>query len=671
MPLESMRLLSLLILASFLTPLLSGYYEVWFFLLQLGAAVPLFFRLDLEKTRKAWVWRIYSPLALTGCLLAWWWGVSREVAVFWLILCCVVYEYYGERRPRAPVRLLGLLSVLVLVSQFQFDNGLWLALGCSIYLLTLVYCLLSFHLGWEGKDRFARQIGTRWRPTLSQFFACLALALVFFWLLPRSGHVGSGVLPSSRGQSMRAMGQRVTLSDITTLKKSRKHVLDLEPLHGTKPYTPYLKGQCLDSYHNGMWTSTRQREIQWGRRPDGSFRPYGVFESSLPGDLSTVQVGVRVKPFLGNTVFFMDHVVKVKTTTQFLAQKRDMSRLYVPIMTPASLRYEMTCTQEPVRTAQDPDPDVYQQLPESLGALSTYMRQVFPGAETLSDNELARHLEHHLQTNFTYSLQIENMGVEEPVLDFLLHRKRGHCEFFASAMVLCLRSVGISARLVTGFVLPAEMMNGSFYHVTAASAHAWVEAFVDGRWHVFDPTPSSDLPTAGFWERQLAYLNFMWERLVVDWGADSQRDAWDAIKNMWRAALNVLQGLVSRGDPAGLWRVLGAGTVVVLLGWVIGWRMRGRPARRSRTARMLADMERQLARRYRPREGCETWPAYVQGCGFEATTRIELLEWIQDGWKALYGSHGEGAEGILVSRSFDGRYRRLKKRIRRKFREVS
>ncbi len=82
---------------------------------------------------------------------------------------------------------------------------------------------------------------------------------------------------------------------------------------------------------------------------------------------------------------------------------------------------------------------------------------------------------------------------QQPVDDFLFESKRGHCEFFSTAMALMLRAVGIPSRNVTGFVGGTWNRFGHYYAVREGDAHSWVEAYIDDpaqpRWMTFDPTP--------------------------------------------------------------------------------------------------------------------------------------------------------------------------------------
>lgn len=99
----------------------------------------------------------------------------------------------------------------------------------------------------------------------------------------------------------------------------------------------------------------------------------------------------------------------------------------------------------------------------------------------------------HLRAEYKYTLAAARNERHDPVLDFLFENKEGHCEYFASAMALLARSVGIPARVVTGYRVGEKNPILGHYVVRERNAHAWVEAFVDGHWLTVDPTPLAEM----------------------------------------------------------------------------------------------------------------------------------------------------------------------------------
>jgi transglutaminase-like putative cysteine protease len=99
---------------------------------------------------------------------------------------------------------------------------------------------------------------------------------------------------------------------------------------------------------------------------------------------------------------------------------------------------------------------------------------------------------------FTYTTRPPRPG-SEPLLDFVLHTKRGYCQHFAGAMALMLRYLGIPARVAEGFVSGVYDRKTRTWTVTDHDAHAWVEVWFDlYGWLPFDPTPGRGYLSAAY-----------------------------------------------------------------------------------------------------------------------------------------------------------------------------
>jgi hypothetical protein len=162
--------------------------------------------------------------------------------------------------------------------------------------------------------------------------------------------------------------------------------------------------------------------------------------------------------------------------------------------------------------------------------------------------EQAERLEHHLQTSYGYTTSYVGRSGQMPLESFLFDRRQGHCEFFATAMVVMLRSQGIPARFVTGFL--GGELNGleGYYIVRQSNAHAWVEAWVPGAgWQLFDPTPAVGRPGAA--ERDLPaflgqmwdYVLFRWDRYVLTFGFYDQLSLFLRARSVWTSFWRIFE----------------------------------------------------------------------------------------------------------------------------------
>jgi transglutaminase-like putative cysteine protease len=122
-------------------------------------------------------------------------------------------------------------------------------------------------------------------------------------------------------------------------------------------------------------------------------------------------------------------------------------------------------------------PDRIQELAYDLTAV-----QLTPFDQALA-------IEAYLRT-ISYTLDVPTPPLGRDVVDyFLFDLKRGYCDYFATSMVVLARSVGIPARLVTGYASGGYDLVNARFVVLEEDAHSWVEVFFPGYgWIEFEPT---------------------------------------------------------------------------------------------------------------------------------------------------------------------------------------
>ncbi|MBC7835811.1 MAG: DUF3488 domain-containing protein, partial [Phycisphaerales bacterium] len=134
-------------------------------------------------------------------------------------------------------------------------------------------------------------------------------------------------------------------------------------------------------------------------------------------------------------------------------------------------------------------------------------------------------IQNYLRSNYEYTLQMEAPAAgEDPIEMFLFRTRRGHCQFFASAMTAMCQSVGIDARVVLGYLGAEFSIATGQYLVRQSNAHAWVEAqTAPGRWYTIDPSPQADIdrlhkPSGGLLgrlKRLYDTMEFAWNHGVI------------------------------------------------------------------------------------------------------------------------------------------------------------
>lgn len=130
----------------------------------------------------------------------------------------------------------------------------------------------------------------------------------------------------------------------------------------------------------------------------------------------------------------------------------------------------------------------YLQLPNELP--KRVLDLAFEITSSVNNNyDKAKAIESYLSQNYKYTLMPGSVPEDRDFVDyFLFDSKEGYCTYYASAMTVLARSIGIPARYVEGYVLPEKSTDG-IYEVTNKQAHAWVEVYFEGfGWMAFEPT---------------------------------------------------------------------------------------------------------------------------------------------------------------------------------------
>jgi len=476
-------------------------------------------------------------------------------SVSWFALWLTLIKLYERRVPRDHAQLMLLSFLLMLIASLQSAElrfGLILVIyaGLGLYVLVL-YQLYAAHDQARRKRHAAVPDGARFVPSTKpiigrspaiQFRTLVvglgvsgfALSVVAFIAFPRGlGETVFGDLSHRGSRSVPGFTDRIDLLHGNRITDSRREVMRVQLFDESgaprRPFGPamLLKGAVLDSYEgDGRWVMT---DRMWHVHHSASdeFRPFAPRRTSeLPewtmhvnmiAESRTICTANRLislrtdaprslqyAPTLGviraaaDTEAFGSYAFKFDIAPKVLAGFPERGENADWRVALRRLRNERVAAlaEDILSDAElpvEPPP-----LPEA-GVGRWGDRPSFPEEYWEWQRAAAEAFVQYLRTSpFTYSIDLSHIvrradagGASDPIVDFLFEHQRGHCEYFASALMSLCYNAGIESRLITGYVVPSYDGTDETFPVLERNAHAWVEVRTGmNEWQTFDPTPA-------------------------------------------------------------------------------------------------------------------------------------------------------------------------------------
>ncbi len=184
---------------------------------------------------------------------------------------------------------------------------------------------------------------------------------------------------------------------------------------------------------------------------------------------------------------------------------------------------------------------VYKQLPDhdDMAVVRNLAEAWTEGIDPNDIHAKAKAIELELKKAYRYSLDISFASRQDHLSYFLNTAREGHCEYFATAMTLMLRTLDIPSRIVNGYVTDEWTGSGQYFLVRKQHAHSWVEAYSSDykMWLTFDPTPSSGIGGNRIPDNTFRKLSRWWDSVKLVWYENvidyDQTDQEELYKNMF------------------------------------------------------------------------------------------------------------------------------------------
>ena len=294
----------------------------------------------------------------------------------------------------------------------------------------------------------------------------------------------------------------------------------------------YLKARVFDQFDGERWSQSQQ-QLNKKRLKRGHYEAeYSSLTAASNGQNITVDYQVHIERPMRSNIPFAERLTELdfpatviardafgqwfapgplQAGTVYGAQAQLLTRDGRLFSTLTAKTQGVTAANAEAQKLLDENQQYDQQ--QRLAALANYLTlpaNLDPRIYTLArDNaghqtgsqpqqQQAIALETFLRTQYDYDFEsIFSSQNVTPLANFLFETRKGHCEYFASALTIMLRTLGIPARVVTGLLAHNQNPLTGYYEVRALDGHAWVEAYVDDRgWMLLEPTAYYPMPTA-------------------------------------------------------------------------------------------------------------------------------------------------------------------------------
>jgi protein-glutamine gamma-glutamyltransferase len=398
------------------------------------------------------------------------------------------------------------------------------------YSISITWALILFHLRREMEDNYLlrhsndassekveveRILGSK-RIISSSFLLItggLALVVVllgsfFSLLLPRME--GGLQVTKWRWQKLIGFSDKVSLGEFGRLRENSRVVMrvTLPERSSPLPEPLYLKGIVFDEYEVRSWASH-------GIPEDTLFGKELTF--SAPKE-PTQRLSITLEPIDSAALFVLHATSKIVFPEEVSPSvvRDSLGNLSYNGSRHGVLRYDLytapvsqpakPLSPEQAKRYTEVSPYLAEAIKELASSLTRDIKDPYQKAEQIRN---------YLRANFAYSLSL-HPDPNEPLADFLFNTKSGHCQYFATAMAVLLRTQGVPTRLVNGFYGGEWNEYGQYYAIRQGDAHSWVEVFIEGRgWVIFDPTPTAPLVREGW----LGSLGRAYDAARVRWFA--------------------------------------------------------------------------------------------------------------------------------------------------------
>jgi hypothetical protein len=483
------------------------------------------------------VWRAY--LALYGLALPRRW-ILNGVSLAAIALVILTYKAFLGREPGVALLVL-LVSAKTLEMHLRRDSNVVLflayfcllisffhtqALSSALLVILALFFLLTTHLSFQY-GRLYPSLWNRMKTTLKLMGLALPMMLVCFVFFPRiQGPLWGNIDPNTNAKS--GLSDTLSPGNISKLALSEEIALRVKLSQKAPEQSQlYWRAYVLTQFNGKSWSRTPINEAQL-RAPNLDQLTQNIVQE------------ITLEPKENTILIALDFPNTAPKLSEFETKINQNGEIHINSASTKRLRYQQNS-------------NLHYRLDAQLSASERQALLGLPSRGNFRTHQLAHEIaqqhansEQRVQAVLNYFRQQEFFYTLEPPLlispnsidEFLFLSRKGFCEHYSSSFVFLMRSMGIPARIVTGYQGGSINQFDGYLEIRQSDAHAWAEVWIQGKgWLRIDPTAavapnrialnlaSTQSRSALAQFTQLAFPQAQWTQYI--------RQRWSSLNNNW------------------------------------------------------------------------------------------------------------------------------------------
>jgi protein-glutamine gamma-glutamyltransferase len=453
----------------------------------------------------------YVPLFSLGILI-FYGNLSLPLFVVYFTFGTIMARVMSPLTDRNVAQLIFLSIGLILINCI-LTNNLLFGLVLPLYLFALMGTLLSFHLARNAapenetlETASGRGFRDQWHIHLVKYVVFSVILTVFlFVVLPRPFLTMPGLRTAmARTGGLADLEQQITYREMASMSGRQRIAFVVNVESGALPEIPYWRGRVLDKTDGRRWSPAKVKT------------PMTKLIQATPSD----SVAYRFIPYRlhSKMVYVAGLPVAVKGRMGGMLYITSAGEVIIDSPFLFADSYEVVAVNRPVPVIRKSQPINLDRtgVTQRIQELAEQWTDGFSSPRDRADVLVSR-----LRSRFRYALRTAPPPEEvHPIEHFLFRSRAGNCEYFAGALCLMLRSIGIPARVVEGFLGAERTDQPNEFIVRFSRAHAWVEADLgDANWTTLDATPAGrETPESYLWRLATDLydsLDYKWTKNII------------------------------------------------------------------------------------------------------------------------------------------------------------